>query len=71
MGWDDELPEELKKKIKKWQKQTGDMSQYKIDRWLKSDETVDEKPQLHVYSDASTKGYGFVAYRRVQKGDRV
>ena len=44
MGWDDKLPE-LRKKITKWQKQLSDMSQYKIDRWLKSDETVDEKPQ--------------------------
>merc|ERR1712212_1074883 len=63
-GWDDILPEELRAKVK-------EMAKYKIDRWLKSEDTVEVKPTLHVYSDALSKGYGFVAYRRVEKGDKV
>ena len=70
-GWDDTLLEELREKVKKWQDQIGEMPKYKIDRWLKLDDMVDVKLTLHVYSDASTKGYGFVAYRLVQKGDQA
>ena len=32
LGWDDELPVELKKEIRKWQNQIPEMSQYKIHR---------------------------------------
>ena len=70
-GWDDELPEELKTRMAKWQSQIAEMSQFKIDRWLKSEETLDAKPELHLFSDASSKAYGFVAYRRVQKDEKV
>ena len=47
------------------------MSQYKINRWLKTKGTVGVKPQLHVFADASKYGYGYVAYRRTEHNGNV
>ena len=60
------MDEEIRKGEKKWQSQIKEMSKFKVKRWLKTDKTLKVKPQLHVYSDASKYGYGFVAYRRTE-----
>ena len=70
-GWDDELDDSILELIEKWQGEFSSLSRFRIPRWLKSPNTLEVKPQLHIFSDASKEGYGYVAYRRAQKGPHV
>ena len=65
-GWDSPLGEALRKDFAEWAKSIIELSQYKIPRWWNTEETVDVlDDELHIFSDASTEGYGAIAYRRV------
>ena len=70
-GWDDQLPDEVKEAVAKWQTEVPHLSTLTIPRWLKSDATVDAVADLHIFADASRYGYGYCAYRRAQVDETV
>ena len=70
-GWDDRLTDELNKPFNKWMAQLTELTKWKITRWLKSEITLNCKPQLHGFVDASKLGYGYVFYRRAAVGKHV
>ena len=65
-GWDDPLEEDLKKQVRLWQKDISSLSELEIPRWFRSERTAEAKSQLHIFSDSSQYGYGYVAYFRTQ-----
>ena len=62
IGWDDELPMELSDKFKRWYNQLHHLETVKIPRCLKFQRGTFVDQRLHVFTDASEKGYGAVAY---------
>ena len=71
-GWDSPLDPEVKKKFDDLARGIPLLADLSIPRWWDTEETahaVDE--QLHIFCDASAKGYGVVAYRRVAKNDAI
>ncbi|XP_013403245.1 uncharacterized protein LOC106168647 [Lingula anatina] len=63
VDWDDVLPEKYLERWQQWLSSLPDLENLKIDRCFKSTHASDEV-QLHVFSDASSTGYGSVAYLR-------
>ena len=64
LGWDDKLPENLKKEFDKWRDELVGMQDLRIPRWVATLSTTDGMAELHVFCDASQVGYGVCAYRR-------
>jgi hypothetical protein len=66
LGWDEELPLELKATWKKWMKSLETLSTYEIPRCLKPKHTNEEADfsQLHIFCDGSETAYGAMAYVR-------
>ena len=64
LGWDDELPIELKKQWMEWSEGFHRLSELKISRFYFLDQLEDREVQLHLFSDASLAAYGTVAYLR-------
>ncbi len=66
IGWDDEVPDSMKRKWNNWTKSLYDLRQFSIDRcWKpKGFESV-QSTQVHHFSDASQKGYGTASYLRL------
>ncbi|KAA0202578.1 hypothetical protein HAZT_HAZT012205, partial [Hyalella azteca] len=64
LGWDEELPLELKATWKKWMKSLETLSTYEIPRCLKPKHTNEEvvSTQLHIFCDGSETAYGAMAY---------
>ncbi|XP_071103398.1 uncharacterized protein [Haliotis cracherodii] len=66
LGWDDDIPVEYKASWEQWLEELQHLSTLRIDRCLKpADFGHVVSVQLHVFSDASTVGYGCVAYLRM------
>ena len=60
IGWDDVLPEELRKKWERWLSELPHLSKVEIPRCLRK--ANPEKIELHLFSDASNAAYATVAY---------
>jgi hypothetical protein len=70
LGWDDEPPESYRKRWTKWRSELSMLEKLQVDRCLKSPgfgEVISR--EIHTFSDASSTGYGAVAYLRVRDND--
>ena len=67
IGWDDTVPDQYQIKWAKWLSELPLLEQFKVSRCVIPAEfgTVMSR-QIHVFSDASSIGYGTVAYLRLQ-----
>ncbi|XP_031555224.1 uncharacterized protein LOC116292114 [Actinia tenebrosa] len=67
LGWDDEIPSEHQVQWTKWRKQLPLLDQVTVNRCYKPPGFgVIVSKQIHTFSDASTMGYGSVAYLRLK-----
>ena len=73
LDWDDDIPEDYRSKWMGWCAELPVLEQFHIERCLKPpDFGPVVSRQLHLFSDASTMGYGCAAYLRLQDDtDRV
>ena len=63
LGWDEDIPDEYKHKWITWLQDLKRLEDIAIPRFLKPPKNnVLVSKQIHVFSDASTQGYGVVAY---------
>ncbi|XP_046343482.2 uncharacterized protein LOC124124382 [Haliotis rufescens] len=70
LGWDDDIPVEYKASWEQWIEELHHLNTLQIDRCLKpADFGHVVSVQLHVFSDASTVGYGCVAYLRMSNDE--
>ncbi|XP_046557263.1 uncharacterized protein LOC124266512 [Haliotis rubra] len=71
LDWDDDIPGKYEVSWKKWLKELKILETLKIERCLKPAEfgKVVSK-QVHVFSDASSVGYGCVAYLRLSDAEQ-
>ncbi len=60
LGWDEELPAEVARQWEKWAGELELLPQLRIDRCLTGGAV--EEAELHVFCDASGRGYAAVAY---------
>ena len=66
LGWDDELPDPYLKRWEKWRNELPLLERMIVPRCVKpSDFGQVESRQLHIFSDASSVGYGSVVYQRL------
>ena len=66
LGWDDTVPEMYSNRWNEWLAGLKQLEQIQINRCFKPMEFGDViSRQLHIFSDASTLGYGAVAYMRM------
>lgn len=73
VGWDDEIPDELRPQWEKWRAELPALERLRISRCHKPQEFDEvKKAELHHFSDASQYGYGQCSYLRlVDVKDRV
>ena len=68
IGWDEELPHDLRAEWKKMFKELGDLDAVRVPRCLKEEKEVREVT-IHTFSDASEKGYAAASYVRHEYED--
>ena len=67
LGWDDDIPEGYRNQWIKWRNELPTLESFHVDRCLKPrDFGPIVSRQLHLFSDASTVGYGCSGYLRLQ-----
>ena len=70
LDWDDDLPDELLEEWQKWLNDLPKLESLKIPRCVKPDGFQEVREyELHVFSDASTTGYGTAIYLRLHDGN--
>ncbi|XP_067021942.1 uncharacterized protein [Acropora muricata] len=66
LGWDDELPESYRNRWENWRSELPMLERILVPRCVKPIDFGEVKSrQVHVFSDASSVGYGSVAYLRL------
>ena len=66
ISWDDEVPSDYKSRWEKWITELPHLEKIHVDRCIRSSSTQQEtSKELHVFSDASSVGYGCAGYLRV------
>ncbi|XP_068204556.1 uncharacterized protein [Palaemon carinicauda] len=69
LAWDDEVPDDHQRRFKQWISEVPNLQKITIPRRLKlPQQAKDTTFQMHVFSDASTSGYGAVAYLTSNEG---
>nr|XP_042912231.1 uncharacterized protein LOC122272512 [Parasteatoda tepidariorum] len=74
IDWDEELPQEIARDFQDWCNGVKKLKDIEIPRYYLRDTLGDsiQDIQLHIFSDASLKAYGCVAYLRiVTKSDKI
>ena len=70
LGWDDEIPREYRVKWQNWLSSLAELTQLEISRCYKPRSFPNPIiTQLHVFADASSTGYGVVAYLLMKSAD--
>ena len=69
VDWDETLTYDVLMMWKAWLKQVPSLSSVEIPRWLRLEKA--KSVELHIFCDASKKGYAAVAYARVVEHDDV
>lgn len=70
LGWDEELPDDLTLRWQQWCTELPQIHQIVIPRWYGAIKVQNEQSQvLHIFSDATEKAYGAVAYIPGQTAD--
>ena len=63
VGWDDEVPEDIRLRWERWRSELPALEKLKVPRCYKPDEFGELKTvELHHFSDASQNGYGQCSY---------
>ena len=69
LGWDDEIPLDLRRKWQSsWQMELPRLAEFKMERCMKPEGFEDERLDsvtVHHFADASESGYGTVSYLRL------
>ena len=66
LGWDDELPDTYRMRWEKWRNELPLLERLTISHCVKPTKFGEVKSrEIHIFSDASTVGYGSVAYQRL------
>ena len=71
LDWDDDLPDSI---LCDWKKRVAELSSVasvRIPRCVKGSLAAPDELKLHVFSDASERGYGAVVYCRATRGAHV
>ena len=71
IGWDDPLPERILKQFKEWQSGLASLQEISIPRWFKFAKVTADEIELHIFSDASMKAFGAVAYFRTVNEEEI
>ena len=71
LDWDDEIPEESVRSIKKWKTATTELSSIQVPRCFQKGPSSSSDRELHIFCDASEFAYGAVAYIKVNSEDGV
>ena len=72
LGWDEEVPEELKKAAEEWMKEIVDIKDHGMSRRIFSCKIKEiDLAELHVFSDSSERAYGAVTYLRITSSKGV
>ncbi|XP_022518476.2 uncharacterized protein LOC111188878 [Astyanax mexicanus] len=73
VGWDDELPENLRPRWESWLRDLPSLAEMQIERcFLPSGFGKVKRQELHTFSDASVSGYGACTYlRTINQSDEV
>ncbi|XP_065677464.1 uncharacterized protein LOC136092822 [Hydra vulgaris] len=61
--WDDAVPDRIANNVDQWFQELNDLPKLNIPRCLQTTSTVTNK-SIHVFTDASCKAYGAVAYQQ-------
>ena len=69
-AWDDELPEELTRKVTAWYAELERVGQIRVPRCLRPEGDI-TNITLHVFSDASENAYASVVYLRTEASEGV
>ena len=66
LGWDDELPEAYCTRWEKWRNELPLLERMAVPRCVRPTDLGEIKSrEIHIFADASTVGYGSVAYQRL------
>ncbi len=73
IGWDEDVPERMKKDFEKWGKELSYLQQIEIPRNMRGNFYLHENSteQLHVFCDGSNLAYAAVAFLRVETQSNV
>ncbi|XP_072934851.1 uncharacterized protein [Epargyreus clarus] len=71
LGWDDELPTNLKEEWKSYREDLVHLQNIKVPRWFKTTSENYSDVTLHGFADASTQAYAAVIYLRIAEGNQV
>lgn len=70
LGWDQQIPADIKISWQNWKQDLNNLKMLKIPRCIKPpDFGMPIKTELHHFSDASTTGYGQCSYLRLQNSE--
>lgn len=71
IGWDAEVPEELKNEFLEWQQQLNELKRLRITRWAFLQPAQAGKLTFHMFVDASKDAYAAALYARTEGLEEV
>ena len=71
LDWDEPLPIELEQKWNRWLAELEHLTSFKLPRHHVHFSTHVKDVEIHIFCDASEKGFGAIGYLRYDIGDRI